>query len=254
MARRLRELSTTTFRAVVFLGLLAASSPAQKTIIISDSLAANSDRLKVNNPAQWLGRIPGWRFGDYAVGSSKGGATETATHRNLFDTKSQSHTTERFSFVLTNKTTDSAMVDALRNSDVDSLKGLQLGNGWSIGREAVVESGNFSAIVTINGDTTGRWGLFLGIAADSGYAGFLTNGDRRISVALASSNRDPSDLRGPPAIGFEFVEGGRSVGAVQYFGGSNALNRFVWIDRSLDARTKLILAAAMTAILQANRL
>jgi hypothetical protein len=155
---------------------------------------------------------------------------------------------------LTNKTTDSAIVDALRNSDVDSLKGFQLGGGWSIGREAVVESGNFSAIVTINGDTTGQWGLFLGVGADSGDAGFLTDGDRRIAVTLASSNRDPSDLRGPPAVGYEFVEGGRSVGAVQFFGGTNVLTRFVWLDSSLDARTKLILAAAMTAILQANRL
>ena len=245
-----------TLRSVVFLGLLAAPPPsaAQKTIIISDSLVANSDRLKVNNPAQWLGRVAGWRFGDYAVASSKRAETKTTTNRNLLDTKSKSHSTERFSFVLTNKTTDSAMVDALRNSDVDSLKGFQLGGGWSIGREAVVESGNFSAIVTINRDTTDQWGLFLGVGADSGAAGFLTNGDRRISVALASSNRDPSDLRGPPAIGYEFVEGGRSVGAVQYFGGTNALTRFVWLDRSLDARTKLILAAAMTAIIQANRL
>jgi hypothetical protein len=245
-----------TLRAVIFLGLLVAPPPsaAQKTIIIGDSLAANSDRLKVNNPAQWSGRVAGWRFGDYAVASSKRGEAKTTTNQNLLDTKSQSHTTERFRFVLTNKTTDSAMVDALRNSDVDSLKGFQLGGGWSIGREAVVESGNFSAIVTINGDTTDQWGLSLGVGADSGDAGFLTNGDRRISVALASSNRDPSDLRGPPAIGYAFVEGGRSVGAVQFFGGTNALTRFVWLDRSLDARTKLILAAAMTAILQANRL
>lgn len=246
-----------TFRAVVFLGLLAGlprPCAAQKTIIISDSLAANSDKLKVNNPAQWSGRIAGWRFGDYAVGSSTGGVTETATNQNLLNTRSQSHTTERFSFVLTNKTTDSAMVDALRNSDVDSLKLLHLGHGWSIGNEAVVESGNFSAIVTINGDTAGRWGLFLGIGQDPGDAGFLTNGDRRIAVTLASSNRDPTDLRGPPAIGYAFVEGGRSVGAVQFFGGTAAGTRFVWLDRSLDARTKLIVAAAMTAILQANRL
>jgi len=240
-------------RAVVFLGLLAAPSVAQKTIIISDSLAANSDRLKVNNPGQWLGQIAGWRFGDYGVASSKRGAANTTTARNFFDTRSESHTTEKFSFVLTNKTTDSAMVEATRNSDVDSLKRLQLSNGWSIGTEDVVESQNFAAFVTINRDTTERWGLFLGVTGSPGYTGFLTDGKRRIALAVASSNRDAFDLRGTPALGYEFVENGRSVGAVQYFGGAFALTQFVWLDKSLDARTKLILAATMTAILQVNR-
>jgi hypothetical protein len=169
----------------------------------------------------------------------------------LFDTRSQSHSTEKFSFVLINKTTDSAMVEATRNSDVDSLKALQLNNGWSIGREDVVEANNFAVFVIINRDTADKWGLILG--GSPGQTGFLTNGERRIAVSPASSNRDVLDFRGLPAIGYEFIENGQSLGAVQFFGGRNALTQFVWIGRNLDPRTKLVLAATSTAILQANR-
>ena len=55
----------------------------------------------------------------------------------------------------------------------------------------------------------------------------------------------------PPALGYEFVEEGRSLCAIQTFSGSLRSNeRVVWMHRSLDAGTRLALVAAMTAILQ----
>jgi hypothetical protein len=245
------------FRAAWVLGLLAAPlrsvTAAQKTIRISDTLAANADKLKVNNPAQWAGRIAGWRFGDYAVATSKQGPVETATTQNLLKTKGDSSTSEQFSFVLTDKSTDSAMVNATRSSTAQFLRGLRLGHGWSIGADEVVsESHNFAALITINRDTSDTWAFFLGVTGSPSYTGFLTNGERRITVAAASSNRDPFDLKGWPALGYEFLENGRALGAIQYFAlGPSA--QFVWLDRNLDGRTKLLLAAAMTAVLQMNR-
>ena len=240
------------FRAVWVLGLLGAPSvtAAQKTILISDTLAANADKLKVNNPAQWLGRIAGWRFGDYAVATSKQGPVKTSMSQHFF--KVDSSTSVNFSFVLTNKTADSAMVNAARNGTVKSLRSLDLGKGWLIGSDDVVsESDNLAAFITINRDTSDTWEFVLGVTGNHGYAGVLTNGARRITVAMASSNRNVLDLRGWPAVGYEFFEDGRSLGAVQYSGVQPA--QFVWLDRTLDARTKLLLAAAMTAVLQANR-
>jgi hypothetical protein len=242
------------FRAASVLGLLAAPSvtAAQKTILISDTLVANADKLKVNNPAQWMGRIAGWRFGDYAVATSKQGPVKSTTRQHFF--KADSSASEKFSFVLTNKTTDSAMVNAARNSTVKSLRSLDLGNGWSIGRDEVVsESDNLAAFITINRDTSDTWAFILGVTGSSSYTGFLTNGERRITVAVASSNRNALDLSGWPALGYEFLEDGRSLGAIQYFGGLWRPAQFVWLDRNLDARTKLLLAAAMTTVLQVNR-
>jgi hypothetical protein len=244
------------FRAAWVLGLLAAPSvtAAQKIILISDTLVANADKLKVNNPAQWTGHIAGWRFGDYAVATSKQGPVKTTTRQRFM--KADSSTSEQFSFVLTNKTTDSAMVNAARNSTAKLLRSLQLGHGWSLGADEVVnESDNLAAFITINRDTSDAWTFFLGVTGGESrsYKGFLTNGERRITVAVASSNRNALDLSGWPALGYEFVEDGRSLGAIQYIGGLWRPAQYVWLDRNLDARTKLLLAAAMTAVLQVNR-
>jgi len=244
------------FRAAWVLGLLAAPSvpAAQKTIRISDTLVANADKLKVNNPAQFMNRIPGWRFGDYAVATSEQGPVKTTT-RKKFSEKVDSSTSEKFSFVLTDKTMDSAIVNAARNSTAQVLRGSELGNGWHFGEDekVVLVSDSLAAIITINRDTSDTWSFFLVVTGCPSFTGFLTNGERRITVAVASSNRNPLDLRGWPALGYEFLEDGRSLGAIQFIGGLWRPAQFVWLDRNLDARTKLLLAAAMTAILQANR-
>ena len=145
------------------------------------------------------------------------------------------------------------MVNAARNSSVQYLKSLRVLDWWSVGADEVVsESDNFVAFMTINRDTSDTWVFFLGVTDSASYSGYLANSKRRINVALASSNRDVLDVRGWPALGYEFREDGRSLGAIQYFELGRA--QFVWLDRNLDARTKLLLAAAMTAVLQENRL
>ena len=138
------------FRAVLFLaGLVAAPavSAAQKTIRISDSLARNAERLKVERGAQWMGHIGKWRFGDYAVVSGKPGWTHTSTTGNFFQTESETRTHDTFTFVMTNAATDSAIVNAARNVDVQELHKLDLGHGWSLGSDEVVEeSENFTTL------------------------------------------------------------------------------------------------------------
>ncbi len=246
------------FGAVLFFaGLVAAPavSAAQKTIRISDSLARNAERLKVERGDQWMGHIWKWRFGDYAVVSGKPGWTHTRTTGNFFQTESESRTHETFTFVLTNAATDSAVVNAARNANVQELHKLDLGHGWSLGRDELVqESENFTALITINRDTTETWVLFLGSTSgrdsEGKHVAFLANGERRILLSLASSNKDVYDFRGWPALGYEFVENGQSLCALQYYGGSYDFTQVVWMHRSLDTRMKLILAAAMTAVLQ----
>src|SRR2546430_9937558 len=97
---------------VVFLvaGVVAAPgvSAAQKTIRISDSLARNAERLKVERGAQWMGHIGKWRFGDYAVVSGETGWITTKTTGNVFQTGDESRSAETFPSVLTKAATDSA--------------------------------------------------------------------------------------------------------------------------------------------------
>ena len=240
-----------------FLTLLVKTTKAQKDIIISDSLAGNAQKLNVKMGTQWMGKIWKFRFGDYAVVSSKMGWTTTSTKGNLFNTKTESKSTEKFSFVLINKTNDSAKVNAANNIEVQSLHEIEIFTHFSWGSNKLLqESRNFSAFITINGDTIETWALFMNITRGSNtegnYEAFLTNGERRIFLSPISSNRNGGDTRSLPALGYEFIENGQSLSALQYYGGGLlGLNKnIIWMRNSPDEKMKLILAAAMTSVLQ----
>ena len=230
---------------------------AQKDIVISDSLAANAEKLNVKMGTQNFGKIWKFRFGDYAVVSSKMGWNTTTTKGNLFNTKTESKSTEKFSFVLANKTNDSARVNAANNIVVQSLQHIEILPGFSWGTDVVLkEDRNFSAFITINRDTSEVWALLMNVAKEinsgDSHEAFLTNGKRKIIIAPASSKTKGGDTRTIPALGYEFIENGEALGAVQYYGGGAfGLNKnIVWLHKGPDEKMKLVLAAAMTALLQ----
>jgi hypothetical protein len=67
------------------------------------------------------------------------------------------------------------------------------------------------------------------------------------------TSADPAtNLLDLPARGFEFWEAGQSLGAVQYYaGGALGLNKnVVYLRRDIDPQLKLLLASAMTAIME----
>ena len=58
-----------------------------------------------------------------------------------------------------------------------------------------------------------------------------------------------------PARGYEFREGDRAIAALQYYGGGYPTSKkhlVVFLRNDLDPRAKLLLAAAMAAILQSK--
>jgi len=62
--------------------------------------------------AQGLGKIAKWKFGEYAVVASKAGWVKTTSKSNLFNTKTESKKTQKFSFTMCNQAGDSALVNA----------------------------------------------------------------------------------------------------------------------------------------------
>ena len=265
----------TTLRSVLTLvGLLAAlpAFAASKNIILSDSLLANADKWDVKEGGVWLG-IHKWRFGDYAVVASKRGRTTRGTHTNFFKTKTESRARSKFSFVLSNKASDSAFVNAAREITSRSNPGLNLGNGLTTGGDGrTVETNHFVASIMINRDTTEAWELSIGetdaldrhgdsIEGEATHAATLTSGERRIVLNAVFSkkfDKRPSLVSQltmsfrPPAMGYEFVEDGRPLCAVEYFSTALAgpIKNTVWMDRNADPRMQLVLAAAMTAVLE----
>lgn len=230
---------------------------AQKDIVISDSLAANSEKMNVKMGGQGFGKMWKMRFGDYGVVSSKAAWTSTSTRSNFFNSKTESRSVTKFSFVLTNKSNDSAKVNAANNIETQSLHEIEILPHFSWGNnELQKESRIFSAFIDINSDTADTWALLMNISRGSNtastYTAVLTNGDRTIVIDPASSNKNGTDSRAIPAMGYEFLENGKPVAALQFYGGGAlGLNKnAIWIHTHLDSKMKLILAAATTAILQ----
>jgi hypothetical protein len=256
-------------RACCLLFALPATA-GPKNVILSDSLVANADKWDVKQGAELLGTRK-WRFGDYAV-VAKQGWTTGGTHTSFWHTKTESRTTRKFSLVLSNKTADSAFVQAAHEITAKSNPGLNLGNGWTAGGTGqTVEANRFLASITLSRDTT-EWALAIGetdvsdrhgdsIEGEATHTATLTSGERLIVLTPAFSkklDKKPSfgSLLGlsvhPPAMGYEFMEDGRSLCAVEYFssGLAGSHKNTVWMHRNADPRLQLVLAAAMTAVLQ----
>ena len=114
------------------------------------------------------------------------------------------------------------------------------------------------APVQIDGDAASRWTLLLDVVrSESGLTertgtSFLTDGRRQIVIRPVTSTGPAKNLLDLPALGYEFWEAEQSIGAVQYYaGGVSGLNKnVVYLRRDLDPQTKLLLASAMTAIMQ----
>lgn len=243
-----------------FIGLLLGSvnfSIAQKNIVISDSLAANAEKLPVKTGNAWPWKVYNFSFGDYAITSSKAGWGTGTSKSNLLGTKSQSKSSQKFSFVLTNKTTDSASVDAAYRYTLRELHQTGLFPVFLLAKDELLEESNtFTAFITLNGDTSTTWALFIidasGSSVENKYEAFLTNRERTINLTATSADKNTGKNHVMSAQGFEFTENGQSLCALQYLGGGmlGVNKKVIWMHKALEAKMKLILAAAMTAVMQ----
>lgn len=237
--------------------VLTAFAIAQKNIVLSEDLAANSEGLKVKMGTQWMGKIWKFKFGEYSVGKSKNGWTTQSYKSNFLNTKASSKTTQKFSFELNSGNVDKAVVEAATDINLEVTRSAEIIPFFSVGEDKIlIDAKNFSALITVNEDTTDTWFLIMNISSgervqDERMA-YLSNGKRMIHLIPVTSNKKGEDNRNIPALGYELVEPGKTLGAVQYYGGGmmGANKNIVWLNQQLDARMKLILAAAMTAVLQ----
>jgi len=251
--------SQVNFKKSYILGLLfilgVQTAIAQKILIISDSLKANAEVLKVKMGVQSPGKIQKFKVGDYAVVSSKMGWTHSSSTSSFFNTKSDSKSSQKFSFVLAGQGVDSAKVDAATNTQLQTHNSIHVSYfSWG-DDELLKQSFDFSAYISLTSDTSKAWVLVMqdetGSQTDGKHNAFLTDGVRRIQIFPVSSNSNGQHSL-LPALGYEFVETGKSVSALQYSGGGMfPLNHnIIWLHKDLDPKMKLVLTAAMIAVLQ----
>lgn len=242
----------------------------KKNILISDSLFVNADKMKVKVGAVLGNKIPAFKFGEYSVTKSKKSSIVTKQKENLLGTKNQYKTAYKFYFILSNNSSDSALVKAEFNKNLKETLALELLPPISLkdGRvellnlflgddEVLKDSLNFAAIITASSNKEDVWNLLMvessGSEINYKNEGILTNGDRIIYITSSSSSSE-NELRpfSFPALGYEFLENNKSICALQYLG-SGALgfnNSMIWLHSKIDQRMKLILAAAMVSILE----
>ncbi len=232
----------------------------QKDIVIDEDLAANAEKMKVKMGAQWMGKIFKFKFGDYAVTDSKNGWTTTSGGTNFWGTTARSESKNEFSFDLTDKSAaQKAIVNAASIITSEELRSFTVFSTLAIGTDELLKSSNnFTAFITSTFDEDDTWVLIKsledGSQANYDFRAFLTSPNRTIQVESTTSNKNGQDSRSIPAKGYEFIENGKSLCAVQYYGGGTlGMNKsIIWIRSDLSSQDKLILAAAMTALLQAD--
>jgi hypothetical protein len=194
------------------------------------------------------------------------GLTTATSKSNLTGTKTVNKSCQKFSFKLGNGI-DEATVNAASHIDINTANEIQLSLSRGSDKEAELlisrgadaatdQSDNFLALIHINQDTSESWVLSITSARDDAvgneFDGLVTNGIRTINLSPASSYKQGQNNRDFAAVGYQFDENGQYMAAVQYLGsGPFKLNKnIIWIARQLDPRRKMVLAAAMTAIVQ----
>ena len=251
------KLYTYTQLVSFVLMILSTTTQAQKGLDVSSSLDENAEVMKVKMGTQWFGKIGKFIFGEYAVRSSSLGWGVTSSRSNFFNTKTESKSTQKFSFAMTDGDNDTARVNAAENIQIKRLNEIELFPHVVIGGDEIqLRNDNFSAFITINGDTNDVWALLLneltGTSVERESSGILTNGLRKITVMAVNSSNNGKKAGHLSAKGYEMIEGEKSISALQYYaGGLFGQNKnIVWLHKDLDDKMKLVLAAAMTAILQ----
>jgi len=241
----------------LLLFMIALGNAQQKEIVIDDDLAANSEKLKVKMGTQWMGKIFKFKFGEYAVKDSKNGIATSSKNGKLFSTEMTTKFDQEFSFVLANKSNETAAVDVISSIRTEELEAMRIFDYFYIGQDVFLKgTENFTAFISTEDNVEDTWVLVIKIIEGNEVAykneAILTNGERLITIMQTNSNKNGQDSRSFPAYGYEFIEKDQALCAMQYYGGGAlGYNKsIVWIRSELDKRTKLIFAAAMTSLLQ----
>jgi len=254
----------TTSLAAVLLGWLAygpAVAADEKAIIIDNDLAASAEILPVTVAAQKTFKVADFRFGEYVVVSSKLGWAKGSSWEWVGPLASD-ESTQKFSFEMKGAGPDTASVKAVQKFESGPIKRYELLPGVTAGIDSI-SSGKDSLVadIELGGEPAATWKLQLNVqrnvagASERAKASWLTDGTREIAIANVKSVAVDGEDEAMPARGYEFREGDRAIAALQYYGGGypgSKKHLVVYLRGDLDARTKLLLATAMTAILQSK--
>jgi hypothetical protein len=254
---------TTSLLAVLlgWLVQLPALAVDDHAIVIDKDLAASVDVLPVSVAAQKTFKVADFRFGEYIVVSSKLGMAKGHTIEWI-NPLQHDENEQKFSFVMKGVGAETASVTAVQRFESGPLKRYEVLQGVSVGVDSLSGAkDSLVASIKLDGESAATWKLQLNVqrnvagASEKARASSLTDGTRAIEIRNVSSRTPDGSEQAMPARGYEFREGDRAIAALQYFGGDYPTSKkhlVVYLRSDLDPRAKLLLASAMTAILQSK--
>lgn len=242
----------------VCLAFLTACRSASR-IILADGLRVGTDVMRARMTFQAPGRIWNFKFGEYTIVKSRISAAATTTTGD--GTLENSLATSSFWFVLKGAGPETVHVEAFQRIGSLNVEGVDIAPDSSVGVEGVTGvHSHLVATLAFEGEEAPLWKLYLNSVKTGGGIGektsvsYMTDGTREIVLAPVTNDVPGAKGHSIPTRGYEFAEQGTPLGAVQYYGGGIfGLNQnYIHLRRDLDRRTKLLLAAAMTAVMQAK--
>jgi len=252
----LRFESNTNWLLMLFLLTSFLVHGQNKNIVINDSLSSTAEKYNLN-PTSKLKNI---MFGDYHIIKARPKWIISTSH-TTYKSYEENISRQKFSFTLVNEKSDFAKVKAIdteisKYNQTSGLDGFlfQAATGIeSTNYEGLGNSLNLSATISINGNKTDSWYLYLEeIPINDGETtiiGTLANGKRIIDIVQVYFDKDGTynfeDTLSYPPNRFEFIQKGQSLGALRI---EYNFNTQFWFRPNLDSTTKLVLAASMTSI------
>jgi hypothetical protein len=262
----------------------ASESPTSVNATDQD-LRAHGVRREVLERNAGAGKIHDFQLGEYATVAGEIGARTGKTTRSHFALEKRRRVVTSYSFVLKGAGASTASVQATHTAEVtwhtllEFFPGLYIGPaGGGVEYSSDAEEGEeddcwesdddcwdddeghkrvkssiderLVAAIVVDGDAPASWQLALdanrsGVNFDLEVrSGSLTDGNRLIEIA-PSTAFDRSD--GRPTWAYRFVESGTTLAALEFGDGVSSV---AWMLQELPEDMQLMLAAAMTAILQ----
>jgi len=233
----------------------ALNGSAQKMMKLNDALKTNSEPMPVKMRG---GSMMKYDFGEYKTILAKAGWNSSKSGRSRGIEESESK--QKASIELKGNSNDTCFINISLNETSESIRErvVSLSKNrvaWEREQEPskVSKLTNIVATITTSADTS-TWNFVYVVkmsnqGAEQNYSsGFLTDGTQKIeikSIRVWDNGKTPTFYS---EVGYEFDLDGVVIAAVQ-----NPMDtlqkKFVWLKNGLDARTKLILAAAAAIVL-----
>jgi len=269
---------------VACVGPTGVESPKPASAIDAD-LRAHAERWEVLERKSGAGKGRDFQFGDFATVAGEISARTGKTTRTHLALEKRRRVVTSYSLVLQRAGADTANVQATQTAEVtwhtllEFLPGLYIGpvgggveyssdpeedeeeacwedddacwdedDGHKRVKSSIDEQ--LAATIVVGGDAAASWRLALDANRSGVLFGLevrsasLTDGQRMITVT-PTTTFERAD-RGPTWT-YRFVEGGTTLAALEF---ADRTQSVVWMRQELPQDTKLMLAAAMTAILQ----